>query len=411
MRPSARRTKEGKDIDVRTIGLQDIDDIALGSSLLGSGGGGDPYMGRLEAIAAVKEHGPVTLLDVDEVPDDWTVAPICGVGAPSVSLEKGTNGIEYPKVRAMMERMLDKKLDAFLLSEAGGMNSMIPISAAARAGLPLVNADGMGRAFPGIQQDTFTLNGVSTNPFVIADEKGNCTVLYTIDNDWTEAIGREINHRIGRPGHHARLAYVGREDEDERRVGNGRLRAKARPRHPHRGRCARAKTPERISCAKAARCAFSRARSATCCARRATASISARWSSKASAEDKGSTAVVEFQNENIYAEVDGEIVATVPDLICLVDSETFVPVTTENLKYGKRVLVVGLPCDRHGARQAASTLPARAGSGSTSITCRWKSSRVQGGECVSLACRISKRSRSAPRCSARAAGATRMSAS
>ncbi len=60
----------------------------------------------------------------------------------------------------------------------------------------------------------------------------------------------------------------------------------------------------------------------------------------------GKKAVVEFQNENIYAaEVDGEIVATVPDLICLVDSETFVPITTENLKYGKRALVVGLPCD------------------------------------------------------------------
>ena len=82
-----------------------------------------------------------------------------------MSLEKGTNGIEYPKVRTMMERMLGRKLDAFLLSEAGGMNSMVPISAAARAGLPLINADGMGRAFPGIQQDTFTLNGVSTNPY------------------------------------------------------------------------------------------------------------------------------------------------------------------------------------------------------------------------------------------------------
>ena len=54
---------------------------------------------------------------------------------------------------------------------------------------------------------------------------------------------------------------------------------------------------------------------------------------------------MEFQNENIYAEVDGVIAATVPDLICMVDSATFVPVTTENLKYGKRVLVVALPCD------------------------------------------------------------------
>jgi DUF917 family protein len=44
------------------------------------------------------------------------------------------------------------------------------------------------------------------------------------------------------------------------------------------------------------------------------------------------------------AEVDGSILATTPDLIALVDSETFIPVTTDALKYGKRVLVVGLKC-------------------------------------------------------------------
>ncbi len=62
------------------------------------------------------------------------------------------------------------------------------------------------------------------------------------------------------------------------------------------------------------------------------------------ADCKGKQAKVEFQNENLTAIVDGEYVATVPDLICLVDTETFLPVTTDALKYGKRVLVVGLPC-------------------------------------------------------------------
>lgn len=61
-------------------------------------------------------------------------------------------------------------------------------------------------------------------------------------------------------------------------------------------------------------------------------------------EDKGRSASVSFQNENLVAEVDGEILATVPDLICLVDTETFTPVPTDALKYGKRVLVVGLKC-------------------------------------------------------------------
>ena len=61
-------------------------------------------------------------------------------------------------------------------------------------------------------------------------------------------------------------------------------------------------------------------------------------------ECKGHTAYVEFQNENLTATVDGEILATTPDLISLVDTETFIPVTTDALKYGKRVMVVGLKC-------------------------------------------------------------------
>ena len=61
-------------------------------------------------------------------------------------------------------------------------------------------------------------------------------------------------------------------------------------------------------------------------------------------EDRGSSAFVEFQNENLACTVDGEIVATAPDLICLVDTETFTPVPTDALKYGKRVLAVGLEC-------------------------------------------------------------------
>ncbi|MDO4443029.1 MAG: DUF917 domain-containing protein [Slackia sp.] len=330
---------------MRTIGLEDIDDIALGSSLLGSGGGGDPYMGRLEAIAAVKEHGPVTLLDVDEVPDDWTVAPICGVGAPSVSLEKGTNGVEYPKVRAMMERMLGKKLDAFLLSEAGGMNSMIPISAAARAGLPLVNADGMGRAFPGIQQDTFTLNGVSTNPFVIADEKGNCTVLYTIDNDWTEAIGREITTASG--GQVTTLASPMSGAKMKTSVVVGTVDyAQKLGRVIRTAADAQGESPEAYFLRESGALRFFKGKICDVLRETRDGFNFGKVELEGIGEDKGGTAVVEFQNENIYAEVNGEIVATVPDLICLVDSETFVPVTTENLKYGKRVLVVGLACDK-----------------------------------------------------------------
>lgn len=52
---------------MRKIGISDIEDIALGAALLGAGGGGDPYIGKLLAIGAVKECGEVSLIDVDEL--------------------------------------------------------------------------------------------------------------------------------------------------------------------------------------------------------------------------------------------------------------------------------------------------------------------------------------------------------
>lgn len=69
---------------MRTIGIPEIEDIALGAALLGAGGGGDPYVGKLVAIGAVKECGPVTMLDPEEVPDDALVVPIAMMGAPTV---------------------------------------------------------------------------------------------------------------------------------------------------------------------------------------------------------------------------------------------------------------------------------------------------------------------------------------
>ena len=47
---------------MRKIGIQEIEDIALGATLLGAGGGGDPYIGKLTAIGAVKECGEVELI-------------------------------------------------------------------------------------------------------------------------------------------------------------------------------------------------------------------------------------------------------------------------------------------------------------------------------------------------------------
>jgi uncharacterized protein len=51
---------------------------------------------------------------------------------------------------------------------------------------------------------------------------------------------------------------------------------------------------------------------------------------------------IAFQNEHLIAEADGELLAVVPDLICILAAETAEPITTEGLRYGQRVTVVSI---------------------------------------------------------------------
>ena len=182
---------------MRTIGLSEIEDIALGASLLGAGGGGDPYIGKLVAMGAVRERGPVTLLDPEEIPDDALVVPIAMMGAPTILGEKGVGGKEYEVLYQMISQYYGKKIYAFMPIEAGGVNSMLPIAAAARLGLPMVDADGMGRAFPELQMVTFTMAGISATPMALVDEKGNSVIFNTITNQWTEELARSVTMSCG----------------------------------------------------------------------------------------------------------------------------------------------------------------------------------------------------------------------
>jgi DUF917 family protein len=58
---------------------------------------------------------------------------------------------------------------------------------------------------------------------------------------------------------------------------------------------------------------------------------------------------IDIQNENLIAwrgsrDGRGEVIACVPDLICSLELESGEPVTTEQLRYGLRVVMLGIPC-------------------------------------------------------------------
>ena len=79
---------------VRTIGKREVEDMAVGAAVLASGGGGDPYIGKLMALQAIDEYGPFQMMSLDELPDDAFVCASHMLGAPTVLVEKVPNGME-----------------------------------------------------------------------------------------------------------------------------------------------------------------------------------------------------------------------------------------------------------------------------------------------------------------------------
>jgi DUF917 family protein len=320
----------------------DMADIARGAAILGTGGGGDPYIGRLLAEQAIRRHGPVTLVGVDEVPGDAVVVPVAMMGAPTVMVEKMPSGEEIHTALRALREVLDTEITHLACIEAGGINSTIPFVAAAETGLPLVDADGMGRAFPELQMVLPTLAGISTCPLALADEKGNDALLNTVDNRWAERFARSITIEMGCSA--TTVQYVLRGDvlSDALVPGTlslvqrlGRVIREARGRRDPVNAAAEVLHGQLLFTGKV-----------TDVARRTTGGF-ARGTARLTGIGayEGSTLELEFQNEHLVARRDGSVVAGVPDLICVLEIDSGEPVTTEGLRYGFRLSVIGAPCD------------------------------------------------------------------
>ncbi len=83
-------------------------------------------------------------------------------------------------------------------------------------------------------------------------------------------------------------------------------------------------------------------------------SRAAFFRSRAWVHNRVRSLTIDFQNENLIARTgEGEILAVVPDLICIVDAETAEPITTELLRYGLRIEVLGVPAPEALKSEAA----------------------------------------------------------
>lgn len=328
---------------MRKINSQDLEAIALGSTVLGTGGGGDPYIGKLMSQHAIQKFGEVDLISPEELPDDALIVPVAGFGAPIILLEKLFNGREAIAAFEMLEKYYGKEIFATMPIEAGGFNCLTPFAVAAEKRIPVVDADGMGRAYPRLEMVTFTLYDIPASPITQADEKGNRSIYHTIDNAWGETmLGSTVIPMGGScfvscfplSGKQLKEAAVLGVISKAEKIGLSILEAKKQEKDP---------LQNMLDASEGTLLFQGKITDVTI-------TTEGRWNKGLCKlmglnEYEGQEMELDFQNEFLIARVGEKVLASVPDLITVLDLDTAEPITAEKLQYGYRLNIIAMPCD------------------------------------------------------------------
>ena len=347
---------------MREVTRQDTQAIAIGAGILGTGGGGSTYLNRLRLDRELEACGrALPIIRADDVPDDALVCAVGGMGAPTVSNEKLQEGREiYRAVRAL-EAQLRQPIYALVIGEIGGGNALGPLVAALQLGLPAVDGDSMGRAFPELQMDTFMIYGLAPAPFVLSDTHGNIAIFPRIGSpQQAEAFARSLTIEMGGSAGLVMPVMTGAELKRTiirdtlslaKRIGETVLACRARSIEPAQTIAELCKgrilfTGKIIDVERRTVQGFARGNLNIAPFRSESLPPMSMGGPRGVLE-------IDFQNENLIARLGDEVLCAVPDLITIVSLDDGEAIGTESLRYGLRVAVLGMPAPKELKTAAA----------------------------------------------------------
>ena len=324
------------------VTLDDIEALAVGAWILGTGGGGSPYLGLLNMRRLYAEGYRVSLLSPLALADEDWVAVVSNMGAPLVGQERLADSRNIARAVEIQEGLLGAKFRAVMPLEIGGGNSIQPLMAGAHLRLPIVDADTMGRAYPEAQMTSVAVGELRPYPCVLYDPRGIEAVVTKVPSwRWMERVSRKICVEFGSIASTCKAPRTGREVKDwgihftvSKAIGLGRRVREAQRRHDD---------PIAAILDEGLGKLLFHGKVVDVARRTTEGYLRGRVTIEGLDNDRGSRVEIAFQNEWVVAWRDNAPLVMSPDLICVLDSVSGEAFGTETIGYGRRVSVIALP--------------------------------------------------------------------
>lgn len=327
---------------LRDITADDIESLAVGAWVLGTGGGGSPYLGLLNMRQLYKEGHRVQLMSPDDLSDDDWVAAVSNMGAPLVGQERLTDSRTIARAVTLMEEHTGYRFSGIMALEIGGGNGIQPLMAAAHLKRPVVDCDMMGRAYPEAQMTSVAVGNLQPWPLSTVDVRGLEAIVDRVPTwKWMERVSRKICVEYGSIASTCKAPRTGAEVKKwaihgttTKAIAIGHAVRDAQRRHEDPVAAILSVEPGKI---------LYRGKVVDVERRATEGFLRGRTRFEGMDDWRGSAMELAFQNEWIVAWLDGEPIATSPELICVLDTVSGEAVGTETVRYGQRVTVIALP--------------------------------------------------------------------
>ena len=181
----------------------DIEQILIGATFLGAGGGGSLCFGidMLNQMDGGETDIQLEMLDIAEVDDENLYGTmVAGLGSPKKILESpfGPDAVAAFKAFQKAFAAEGKEVKYLYSGEFGGFNTFVPMMVAIKSDddptkrIKLLDVDGNGRAVPELNTSLNSARGFPTYPIGLGNYLEDMIIAYPTSDKSAETIARQL---------------------------------------------------------------------------------------------------------------------------------------------------------------------------------------------------------------------------